>query len=105
MRPALRHNLAALGAGYALFMIGLSFASPSTILPACAAHLGAPNVVIGAIPAVMTLGWLLWCGTRATHDGALPDPSTPCRVDTKVATEGPTRGLPECLKSYQSWRT
>ncbi len=54
-----RHNVAALGADYALFMIGLSFASPSTILPAFAAHLGAPNVVIGAIPAVMTLGWLL----------------------------------------------
>src|SRR5204863_4214943 len=30
-----------------------------TILPAFAAHLGAPNVVIGAIPAVMTLGWFL----------------------------------------------
>src|SRR5213593_578554 len=32
---------------------------PSTILPAFAASLGAPNVVIGAIPAVMTAGWFL----------------------------------------------
>ena len=51
--------MAALGADYALFVVGLAFASQSTILPAFAAHLGAPNVVIGAIPAVMTLGWFL----------------------------------------------
>jgi len=30
----LRHNLAALGADYALFVVGLAFASQSTILPA-----------------------------------------------------------------------
>lgn len=40
-------------------MVGLSFAARSTILPAFAAELGAPNLVIGAIPAVMTVGWLL----------------------------------------------
>ena len=57
--PSRRHNIAALGADYALFLIGLSFASQSTILPAFAAHLGAPNVAIGAIPAVMTVGWFL----------------------------------------------
>jgi MFS family permease len=56
-RRALRHNVTALGADYALFIVGLSFASQSTLLPAFAAYLGAPNVVIGAIPAVMTLGW------------------------------------------------
>jgi MFS family permease len=39
--------------------VGLAFASQATILPAFAASLGAPNVVIGAIPAVTTLGWLL----------------------------------------------
>lgn len=55
----LRHNLVALGADYALFLVGLSFASQSTILPAFAEHLRAPNVVIGAIPAVMTVGWFL----------------------------------------------
>ena len=40
-------------------MVGLAFASQSTILPAFAATLGAPNIVIGAIPAATTLGWLL----------------------------------------------
>lgn len=55
----LRHNLVALGADYALFLVGLSFTSQSTILPAFAEHLRAPNVVIGAIPAVMTVGWFL----------------------------------------------
>jgi MFS family permease len=57
--PDLRHNVVALGADYGLFLVAMSFASPSTILPAFAATLGAPNVVIGAIPAVMTLGWFL----------------------------------------------
>jgi len=57
--PHLRHNVVALGADYGLFLVALSFASPSTILPAFAAWLGAPNAVIGAIPAVMTLGWFL----------------------------------------------
>ena len=51
--------MVALGADFALFMVGLSFASHATILPAFAVELGAPNVVIGAIPAVMTLGWFL----------------------------------------------
>lgn len=51
--------MVALGADLALFLIGLAFASPSTVLPAFAAALGAPNVVIGAIPAVMTAGWFL----------------------------------------------
>ena len=60
MRPAhVRHNVLALGADYGFFLIAMSFASPATILPAFAASLGAPNVVIGAIPAVMTLGWFL----------------------------------------------
>ncbi len=56
---ARRRNLVALGADYAFFLVGLSFASQATILPAFAAHLGAANVVIGAIPAVMTVGWAL----------------------------------------------
>jgi MFS family permease len=58
-RGRLRRNLLALGGDYALFLVGLSFAARSTILPAFAAHLEAPNLVIGAIPAVMTVGWLL----------------------------------------------
>jgi len=56
-----------LGADYALFLVGLSFASQSTILPAFAAHLGASNVIIGAIPALMTLGWFLPSLPAAHH--------------------------------------
>jgi len=69
--PSRRHNIAALGADYALFLIGLSFASQSTILPAFAAHLGAPNVAIGAIPAVMTVGWFLPSLFTAGHTETL----------------------------------
>jgi MFS family permease len=67
----LRHNLAALGADYGLFVVGLAFASQSTILPAFAAYLGAPNVVIGAIPAVMTLGWFMPSLFAAGHTETL----------------------------------
>jgi MFS family permease len=68
----LRHNVAALGADYALFLVGLSFASQATILPAFAAHLGASNLVIGAIPALMTLGWFLPSLLAAHHTRTLP---------------------------------
>lgn len=67
----LRHNILALGGDFALFMVGLSLASQSTILPAFAAHLGASNVVIGAIPAVMTVGWLFPSLFAAGHTEAL----------------------------------
>jgi MFS family permease len=69
--PHLRHNVVALGADYGLFLVALSFASPATILPAFAASLGAPNVVIGAIPAVMTLGWFLPPLFAAAHTETL----------------------------------
>jgi MFS family permease len=59
LRAHLRHNVVALGLDFGLFLVGLSFAGQATILPAFAAHLGAPNVVIGAIPALMTVGWYL----------------------------------------------
>ncbi len=62
----------ALGLDFALFLVGMSFASQQTILPAFAAHLGAPNVLIGAIPAVMTVGWLLPSLFTAGHTEALP---------------------------------
>ncbi len=71
MSVNLRHNVAALGADYALFVVGLAFASQSTILPAFAAYLGAPNVVIGAIPAVMTLGWFMPSLFAAGHTETL----------------------------------
>jgi len=67
----LRHNVLALGADYGLYMVGLTFASQSTILPAFAAWLGAPNVAIGAIPAVMTLGWFLPSLFAAGHTETL----------------------------------
>jgi MFS family permease len=67
----LRHNVLALGVDYGFFMLGLTFASQSTILPAFAAWLGAPNVVIGAIPAVMTLGWFLPSLFAAGHTETL----------------------------------
>jgi MFS family permease len=72
MRPAhLRHNMLALGADYGFFLVALSFVSPATILPAFAASLGAPNVVIGTIPAVMTLGWFLPPLFAAAHTESL----------------------------------
>jgi MFS family permease len=68
----LRHNTVALGADFALYLVGLAFASQSTILPAFAEHLGAPNLVIGAIPAVMTVGWFLPSLFVAGHTESLP---------------------------------
>src|SRR5262245_54056276 len=55
----LRRNALALGTDFALFMTGLAMASQTTIVPAFAVHLGAGNLVLGAIPAIMTLGWFL----------------------------------------------
>ncbi|HET8578331.1 MAG TPA: MFS transporter [Methylomirabilota bacterium] len=70
-RRHVRHNVLALGVDFALFFVGLSFASQLTILPAFAAHLGAPNVVIGAIPALMSTGWLLPSLFAAGHTETL----------------------------------
>jgi MFS family permease len=66
-----QHNAVALGADYALFLVGLSLVSHHTILPAFARYLGAPNVVIGAIPATMTAGWLLPSLFAAGHTESL----------------------------------
>jgi MFS family permease len=68
----LRHNLLALGADLAFFFVGLSFASQATVLPAFAQYLGAPNVLIGAIPAVLTVGWFLPSLFTAGHTEGLP---------------------------------
>jgi hypothetical protein len=68
----LRHNLLALGTDYAAFRVGQSFASESTILPAFATYLGAPNLAIGAIPAVSTLGWFLPPLFAAGYTQSLP---------------------------------
>lgn len=69
---AVRHNFVALGLDYSCFLVGMSFASSATILPAFAAHLGASNVAIGAIPAVQTVGWLLPSLFTAHHVERLP---------------------------------
>lgn len=67
-----RRNILALGGDLALFMLGLSFASQTTVLPAFAAGLGASNLVIGAIPAVMTLGWFVPSLFAAGYTETLP---------------------------------
>lgn len=41
------------------FSIGMSFASLNTVLPAFARHLTSSNLLIGLIPSLSTLGWLL----------------------------------------------
>lgn len=66
-----RHNVVALGADFGLFLVGLSCASAATILPAFARHLHASNVVVGAIPAVMTAGWWLPSLFAAGHTQSL----------------------------------
>ena len=68
----LRRNVLALGLDHGLFMVALAFASQTTILPAFATWLGASNVVIGAIPAIMTLGWFLPQLFMAAHTATLP---------------------------------
>jgi MFS family permease len=67
-----RHNFVALGTDYSCFLVAMSFASAATILPAFAAHLGASNVTIGAIPAVLTLGWFLPSLFTAHYTERLP---------------------------------
>jgi MFS family permease len=68
----IRRNVLTLGLDFGLFLIGLAFVSPATILPAFAAHLGASSLVIGAIPAIMTAGWFLPSLFAASHTEALP---------------------------------
>ena len=52
----LRRNFTALALDYGFFGLGMSFASTTTILPALAERLGAPNLVLGALPAIVMLG-------------------------------------------------
>jgi MFS family permease len=73
VRHHLRRNVLTLGIDFGLFLVGMSFASQQTVLPAFAAHLGAPYVVIGAIPAVMTTGWYLPSLFVAGHTQALAE--------------------------------
>src|ERR671925_355017 len=68
----LRWNLLALGADYGLFMVALAFMSSTTVRPGSAPSRGAPGAVIGAPPAVMTLGWFLPQLFAAAHTERLP---------------------------------
>ena len=70
--PHLRWNATVLGADMAIFSIGIAFASRETLIPAFAERLGAPNILIGAIPALMTLGWMLPGLLAANHAEGLP---------------------------------
>jgi hypothetical protein len=58
-RRHLRRNWIAFFGDYVFFGIGLTFASTSTILPAFVAVLTSNKILIGAISAVWTGGWLL----------------------------------------------
>jgi MFS family permease len=53
-------------------MVGLAFMSAATVLPAFAESLHASTVLIGAIPAVMTVGWFLPPLFAAAHTERLP---------------------------------
>ena len=55
----LRWNLTTQTAEITLFLTGIAFASPITVLPAFAERLGASNTLIGLIPAGQTVGWTL----------------------------------------------
>ncbi|MQY59084.1 MAG: hypothetical protein GH144_05685, partial [Clostridia bacterium] len=44
---------------WVFFSMGMSFASLNTVLPAFARHLTSSNFLIGLIPCLSTLGWLL----------------------------------------------
>ena len=57
VRTNLRWNFLALSLDYGLFGLGLSLAASTTVLPAFAQRLGASNLVIGLLPALLTVGW------------------------------------------------
>lgn len=53
----LRWNFLVLSLDYGMFGLGLSLAASTTVLPAFAQRLGASNLVIGLLPALLTVGW------------------------------------------------
>ncbi len=54
-----RYNFTILTFDGLTFWLGLSYFSPTTILPLFVSHLSSSNVVAGAVPAVMALSWAL----------------------------------------------
>ena len=65
-------NFIMLATDYGAFALGWTFASTSTILPAFAEMLGASNLMIGAIPAALTLGYTLPPLFAANYTERLP---------------------------------
>ena len=54
-----RYNFTILTFDGLTFWLGLSYFSPTTILPIFVSHLSSSNVVAGAVPAVIALSWAL----------------------------------------------
>ena len=54
-----RYNFTILTFDGLTFWLGLSYFSPTTILPLFVSHLSSSNVVAGAVPAVIALSWAL----------------------------------------------
>lgn len=67
-----RHNFTVMVLDYSSFVLGMSFASTSTVLPAFVEKLGAPNVIIGAMPAILTVGYALPALLVANYAEKLP---------------------------------
>ena len=59
VRKHARHNFAMIALDYGAYSLGMSFVSVTTIAPALAERLGAPNIIIGLIPALMTVEYAL----------------------------------------------
>jgi len=67
VRANLRWNFIVLSLDFGLFGLGLTLASLSTVVPAFAERLGAPNLLIGALPAIQTVGWALPAALAANY--------------------------------------
>jgi MFS family permease len=68
----LRWNYVAISCDWVLFVFALSLISSTTVMPAFAQRLGASNLVLGAIPAVFSLGFYLPGIFAAGHIEQLP---------------------------------
>jgi len=65
--PRRRWSVFALGADLAFWHFAMALASQQTLIPAFAERLGASNTVIGLIPALLTVGWMLPAVFAAHH--------------------------------------
>lgn len=67
VRANLRWNFTVLSLDFGLFGLGLTLASTATVLSAFAERLGASNLIIGALPALQTVGWALPAALAANY--------------------------------------